>query len=194
MKNKLILITIALCIILLLFAAVSLFTAVYSADSDSLVTSATSAYHARFLRDAFVVLTGALLLVVALVLLLTAKRGSSNSAEPVSATYTSNLSETASVYTTIHEVHSSAGAGAPFTPVTSVIGEDLFQRHAFDKLSGQELRMAELIIKGYTCSDIAKRLNITENTAKSYRKSLYSKLQIHSRRELYELASGERPN
>jgi DNA-binding CsgD family transcriptional regulator len=60
--------------------------------------------------------------------------------------------------------------------------------HAFAKLSGQELRLAELIMQGYTHPEIMKILNITDNTVRGYRKTLYSKLQIHSKRELFELA------
>ncbi|MDR2884133.1 MAG: helix-turn-helix transcriptional regulator [Deferribacteraceae bacterium] len=60
--------------------------------------------------------------------------------------------------------------------------------HAFDKLSGQELRLAELIMQGYTQKEIVEILKISDNTVRGYRKSLYSKLQIHSRKELFELA------
>ncbi len=59
---------------------------------------------------------------------------------------------------------------------------------AFDNLSGQEIRLAELIMQGYGNSEMAEILHITGNTVKGYRKTLYSKLQIHSRRELFELA------
>jgi DNA-binding CsgD family transcriptional regulator len=61
-------------------------------------------------------------------------------------------------------------------------------KYAYDKLSSQELRLGELIMQGYANPEIAAMLHITENTVKGYRKSLYSKLQIHSRRELFELA------
>jgi DNA-binding CsgD family transcriptional regulator len=60
--------------------------------------------------------------------------------------------------------------------------------HAFDKLSGQELRLAELIMQGYTHKEIMEILKISDNTVRGDRKSLYSKLQIHSRKELFELA------
>lgn len=59
---------------------------------------------------------------------------------------------------------------------------------AYDALSGQEQRLAELIMQGYINKEIAGLLNISENTVKYYRKNLYSKLQIHSKRELFELA------
>ena len=59
---------------------------------------------------------------------------------------------------------------------------------AFDRLSRQELRLAELIMRGYTNTEISTKMKLTIGTVKVYRKNLYSKLQIHSKRELFELA------
>ena len=56
-----------------------------------------------------------------------------------------------------------------------------------EKLSVQEQNLAKLILQGYSESEIAKEMNITLNTQKSYRKNLYTKLNIHSRRELFNL-------
>ena len=56
-----------------------------------------------------------------------------------------------------------------------------------EKLSVQEENLAKLILQGYSESEIAKEMNITLNTQKSYRKNLYTKLNIHSRRELFNL-------
>lgn len=56
-----------------------------------------------------------------------------------------------------------------------------------EKLSVQEQNLAKLILQGYSESEIAKEMNITLNTQKSYRKNLYTKLNIHSRRELFKL-------
>ena len=70
---------------------------------------------------------------------------------------------------------------------SSVVAEAL-EENSFDKLSPQELRLAELILQGYTNSEIAKEMNLTIGTVKGYRKNLYSKLQIHSKKELFELA------
>ncbi len=56
-----------------------------------------------------------------------------------------------------------------------------------DALSIQERNLAQLILSGYSESQIAKEMNITLNTQKSYRKSLYTKLDIHSKRELFQL-------
>jgi DNA-binding CsgD family transcriptional regulator len=62
------------------------------------------------------------------------------------------------------------------------------QAHVTEHLTGQELRVAELILRGASFRGVAQALNITLNTAKSYGKSLYSKLDIHSMRELFVLA------
>ena len=58
---------------------------------------------------------------------------------------------------------------------------------AIAKLSRQELRLAELIMQGYMNSELASILNISENTVRSYRKNLYSKLGVHSKPELFRV-------
>ena len=52
-------------------------------------------------------------------------------------------------------------------------------------LSDQERILAQLILEGHTETSIAKMMNITLNTEKGYRKNLYNKLNIHSKRELF---------
>ena len=54
-------------------------------------------------------------------------------------------------------------------------------------LSEQERNLVDLILAGYSGSSIATQMNITMNTQKSYRKNIYIKLDIHSKRELFEL-------
>lgn len=56
-------------------------------------------------------------------------------------------------------------------------------------LSEQERNLVELILDGYSGSSIATQMNITMNTQKSYRKNIYIKLDIHSKRELFELVN-----
>ena len=58
-------------------------------------------------------------------------------------------------------------------------------------LSQQEGNLARLILEGYSEGQIAKEMNISLNTQKSYRKNLYSKLDIHSKRELFKLVQEE---
>lgn len=54
-------------------------------------------------------------------------------------------------------------------------------------LSLQEQNLVKLILQGYSETEIAKEMNIKLNTQKSYRKNVYSKLGIHSKRELFLL-------
>ena len=64
----------------------------------------------------------------------------------------------------------------------------VLQAHAFDILTGQELRTAELILRGYSYTEIARTLEIKPGTVKSYWLSIYSKLQINSKRDLFAIA------
>jgi DNA-binding CsgD family transcriptional regulator len=65
---------------------------------------------------------------------------------------------------------------------------DNFMTYALDKITGQEMRLAELIVQGYSTAEMANIMKLAESTIKSYRKSLYSKLDIHSRWDLLRLA------
>lgn len=76
-----------------------------------------------------------------------------------------------------------AGRGMTLSELDAALGA-----RASSPLSGQELRVAELILSGFSGAEIAETLNITENTVKGYRKNLYAKLGIHSLRELFVLA------
>lgn len=62
----------------------------------------------------------------------------------------------------------------------------------FPQLTGQENRLAELILQGYSGQEIASIMNITVGTMKNYRINMYQKLYIHSRRELFELVEQQR--
>ena len=57
----------------------------------------------------------------------------------------------------------------------------VLQAHAFDKLTGQELRVAELALRGYSYPEIAKTLKVKSSTVKMYQKNIYSKLQMKNR-------------
>ena len=63
---------------------------------------------------------------------------------------------------------------------------------ALDRLAPQEQRIVHYMLKGYSPSEIAKALNITLGTFKGYRNTLYSKLYIHSKRELFEIMNNEK--
>jgi DNA-binding NarL/FixJ family response regulator len=66
---------------------------------------------------------------------------------------------------------------------------EMLQANACEPLLEGELDIAGLIMLGYKNDDISKETRYTLNTVKSYRKELYSKLQIHETRELFMKAS-----
>ena len=61
-----------------------------------------------------------------------------------------------------------------------------------DVLTNREREVAELICLGYTNSDIAKVLFISEYTVKDHTKNIYPKLGVHSRLELATLVNKSR--
>lgn len=54
-------------------------------------------------------------------------------------------------------------------------------------LTAREAEVMELLVRGNTAADIANKLTISENTAKTHIKRLYTKLDVHKRRELLKL-------
>ena len=54
-------------------------------------------------------------------------------------------------------------------------------------LTTREAEVMELLVRGNTAADIANKLTISENTAKTHVKRLYTKLDVHKRRELLQL-------
>jgi len=81
-------------------------------------------------------------------------------------------------------------SGTESPPVVSVTENwrEILQANAFESLLEGELDIAGLIMLGYKNNDIARETRYTLNTVKSYRKNLYSKLQIHETRELFMMA------
>jgi DNA-binding CsgD family transcriptional regulator len=63
-----------------------------------------------------------------------------------------------------------------------VINEALWQ-----ELSSREVEVTNLLLKGNSIAAIAKKLFISENTARGHTKRIYRKLEIHSRQELIDL-------
>lgn len=63
------------------------------------------------------------------------------------------------------------------------------QAHSKSKLIESELSIAELILRGYKNDEIANETLYTLNTVKTHRKSLYSKLDIHTTKELFDKAN-----
>jgi LuxR family transcriptional regulator, maltose regulon positive regulatory protein len=55
-------------------------------------------------------------------------------------------------------------------------------------LSERELEVLDLLIRGCSSGEIARCLVISVNTAKAHLKSIYQKLDVHSRQEAVEMA------
>lgn len=68
------------------------------------------------------------------------------------------------------------------------------QENIFDKLkeekqlTNREVEVVEQLLKGYTYKVISQQLYISENTLKTHVKNIYSKLNINSRVELFQIA------
>ncbi len=54
-------------------------------------------------------------------------------------------------------------------------------------LSARDMEIVEHILLGYTVPEIARTLNLSDETVKGYKKNIYIKLDIHSKRELFAL-------
>ena len=63
-------------------------------------------------------------------------------------------------------------AGAVYDQVQALAGHP--------KLSAQEREVVQLISKGLKTAEIAKRLNLSDNTVNTYRKRIMDKLDLHS--------------
>ncbi|HEX9028541.1 MAG TPA: LuxR C-terminal-related transcriptional regulator, partial [Anaerolineales bacterium] len=57
-----------------------------------------------------------------------------------------------------------------------------------EPLSERELEVLNLLAKGYSSGEVARSLVISVNTAKAHIKSIYQKLDVHSRKEAIETA------
>ena len=73
----------------------------------------------------------------------------------------------------------------PFTEACNRIG-------ASARLSTREQDIFELLALGRGSVNVAKRLNISLNTARTHTHNIYTKLNVHSRQELIELVEDER--
>ncbi|MDR1820855.1 MAG: LuxR C-terminal-related transcriptional regulator [Oscillospiraceae bacterium] len=62
---------------------------------------------------------------------------------------------------------------------------EMLQANAYDRLSEGELDIAGYMMRGYQNEEISEESRYPLETVKTYRKRLYSKLQIHKPRELF---------
>lgn len=54
-------------------------------------------------------------------------------------------------------------------------------------MTERECRIAQLILRGHSTRSLAERLDVSEDTIKSHRKHIYTKLDIGAQSELFAL-------
>ncbi len=72
----------------------------------------------------------------------------------------------------------------PPVPKVEIKSTDRQMLAAMNTLTKREIEVVDLICYGYTNSDIAKMLFISEHTVKDHTKNIYRKMDVHSRHEL----------
>ena len=85
----------------------------------------------------------------------------------------------------IHDVH---GGGAPMTPQLARRVVQFFSKPAQDspplaRLAPGEKEFLDQLAKGYAYKEIADRMKISIDTVRSYVRTVYEKLHVHSRTE-----------
>ena len=63
-----------------------------------------------------------------------------------------------------------------------------YSKNTFDLLTVREKEVVELVLSGYTRGQIAALLFISLSTVKTHMKNIYSKLEINSKRDLFQIA------
>lgn len=58
------------------------------------------------------------------------------------------------------------------------------ERDLFKILTGRELEICELLLRGFNKREICLKLFISMNTVKSHTNNIYKKLEVHSQLEL----------
>jgi len=85
-------------------------------------------------------------------------------------------------------IREAAAGGAPMSPEVARRVVTLFRKTAPSEpetkpLTPQELRLLQLLADGHSYQAAAARLDISVNTVRSYVRSVYDKLHVHSKSE-----------
>ena len=73
-------------------------------------------------------------------------------------------------------------------PIPPDIAQTLTDRMLETALTGREIEVLQLIVKGLRNKEIAARLNITEETVQSHVRNILAKLSVHDRTEAVSIA------
>lgn len=84
-------------------------------------------------------------------------------------------------------IREAATGGAPMSPEIARKVVTLFRKTAppplDERLTGQEVRMLQLLADGHSYRATGERLGISVNTVRSYIRTIYDKLHVHSKSE-----------
>lgn len=92
-------------------------------------------------------------------------------------------------------VRQTAAGARPVSPEVAAylldIDEDITSETRIDRLTPREREVVNLIARGYTYRETAKRLGITAKTIENHMRNIFEKLSVASRHELTALAYEE---
>jgi DNA-binding NarL/FixJ family response regulator len=89
----------------------------------------------------------------------------------------------------LEAIHEVSTGGSPMTPQLARRVVQFFNRPQTDdqspvsRLTPGEREFLDLLAKGYAYKEIADRMNISIDTVRSYVRTVYEKLHVHSRTE-----------
>jgi len=74
--------------------------------------------------------------------------------------------------------------GVAVTPTAKVALDESNAKHGLQALSRREMQVAQILVRGATAEQAAKKLGTTEGTIKNQRKAIYQKLRIERATQL----------
>jgi len=74
--------------------------------------------------------------------------------------------------------------GIALTPTAKVALDESNSKHGLQALSRREMQVAQILVRGATAEQAAKKLGTTEGTIKNQRKAIYQKLRIERATQL----------
>jgi DNA-binding NarL/FixJ family response regulator len=88
----------------------------------------------------------------------------------------------------LEAIREAATGGAPMSPeiarkVVTLFRKTIGAEPLIESLTGQELRLLQLLADGFSYQAAGERLDISVNTVRSYIRNIYEKLHVHSKSE-----------
>jgi diguanylate cyclase (GGDEF)-like protein len=93
---------------------------------------------------------------------------------------------------TLHVSKQHQDGAAQLTKISVSFGAKIEGRERLAKLTARERQVFELLIQGKSNKEVASSLNLSTRTAETYRKTIMSRLEVHSAAELVLFAVAEK--